>query len=94
MSKILTSDELAMGLKKLTNWNYSNNKLTRSVEFKDYLSTLSFVNAVGFYSEKMNHHPEITFTYNKLEISYQTHDAQNQITQKDLIAAACVDKLI
>ncbi len=75
-------------------WKLKENKATRQLKFENYLSTVSFVNAVAYLAEKMNHHPDISFGYNTLEISYQTHDAGNQLTHKDLQAIASVEGLL
>lgn len=81
-------------LAKFPSWKVESNKATRNLKFKNYLRTVSFVNAVAYLAEQMNHHPDMAFGYNTLEISYQTHDAGNQLTEKDVKAIAAVEKLI
>ena len=64
-----------------------NNALVASFEFEDFTTAFSFLTQVAIWSEKMNHHPTFTNTYNKVDITLTTHDAGNQITDKDQILA-------
>jgi 4a-hydroxytetrahydrobiopterin dehydratase len=40
----------------------------------------------------MNHHPDITISYNRVNIKLITHD-KNQISEKDIDLAKKIDKL-
>ena len=90
----ITQEELESFFSKYTLWEVKENKATRRIKFENYLCTLSFINAVGFFAERINHHPDISFGYNWLQISFQTHDADNQLTKKDLMAIKAVEDLI
>jgi len=79
---------------KNQNWTVKNNKLTREFKFKDFKSTLEFVNKVGDVAEKFGHHPEIFFTWGKALISLTTHDQSDQITQKDTLLAKEIDLIL
>lgn len=41
----------------------------------------------------LDHHPTWTNTYNRIHILLQTHDAGNQVTQKDLALAKVLDEI-
>jgi 4a-hydroxytetrahydrobiopterin dehydratase len=41
----------------------------------------------------MDHHPTWTNTYNKVEITLTTHDADNKVTAKDRKLAAAIDQI-
>jgi len=75
------------------NWKTENNKLTKTFEFPDFLSTLAFVNKVAEVAEELGHHPEIFFTWGKAIITTTTHDLDNKITEKDYILVDKIDKL-
>jgi 4a-hydroxytetrahydrobiopterin dehydratase len=49
---------------------------------------------VALVAEKMNHHPEWTNVYNKVEIRLSTHDAGGTVTQKDYELAKAIDHLL
>ena len=45
---------------------------------------MEFVNKVGYYSEKMKHHPDFEIRYNKVKLIITTHDKGNKVTEKDI----------
>lgn len=61
--------------------------------FKNYYQTMAFLNAVAFVANRENHHPDIQFGYNKVEMQWQTH-AVGGVTHNDFICAAKVDRLL
>ena len=65
-------------------WKEENNQLKKSFEFKDFVEAFTFMTQVAFVAEKLNHHPNWSNVYNKVDISLFTHDANNSITEKDL----------
>ncbi len=75
-------------------WKETNNQLVRSFEFKDFIQAFSFMTRVAIAAEKMNHHPEWSNVYNKVEIRLSTHDAGNTVTDKDRKLASEIDKLL
>lgn len=48
---------------------------------------------VAFVAEKMNHHPNWSNVYNKVEIALSTHDAGNTVTDKDRKLSAEIDRI-
>ncbi len=75
-------------------WKEENNQLIRQFEFGDFISAFSFMTRVAFAAEKMNHHPEWTNVYNKVEIRLSSHDAGNKVTDKDRQLARKIDELL
>lgn len=75
-------------------WKETSNQLVRSFEFKDFIQAFSFMTRVAIAAEKMNHHPEWSNVYNKVEIRLSTHDAGNTVTEKDRKLASEIDKLL
>lgn len=78
----------------MTNWKEENNSLKRSFKFKDFIEAWSFMTKVAMTAEKMNHHPEWSNVYNKVEITLTTHDKGNTITDKDRELAKKIDELV
>ncbi len=74
-------------------WNETNNQLQRSFQFSNFVEAFAFMTRVAFASEKMNHHPNWTNVYNKVDISLSTHDAGNTVTEKDRKLASEIDKI-
>jgi 4a-hydroxytetrahydrobiopterin dehydratase len=75
-------------------WIENNDKLKRKFEFKDFNEALTFINKLAPICESMNHHPEIKWIYNKIELSLSTHDAGDKITELDHQLANKIDEII
>ena len=75
-------------------WEEKNNTLYRKFQFKDFSSAFAFMTRVALAAEKMDHHPEWTNVYNKVEIWLSTHDAGNIVTEKDRKLANKIDALL
>ncbi len=74
-------------------WKEEENKLKRSLSFKDFKQAMAFMNEVAIVAEEMNHHPWWSNVYNKIDIELTTHDAGNTVTDKDHALAAEIDKI-
>jgi 4a-hydroxytetrahydrobiopterin dehydratase len=91
MSK-LNQDQINANLLKFSGWNYENDSIIKQFQFRDFIEALSFVNAVGLESEKMDHHPDILmFAWNKVKITISTHDAGG-VTEKDFSLASKIEE--
>jgi 4a-hydroxytetrahydrobiopterin dehydratase len=75
-------------------WKEENNQLKRSFQFKNFVEAFGFMSKVALLAEKMDHHPNWSNVYNKVDISLNTHDAGDVITEKDRKLAAAIDKLL
>ncbi|MFD2246773.1 4a-hydroxytetrahydrobiopterin dehydratase [Pontibacter ruber] len=74
-------------------WTEEDNKLKRSLTFKDFRQAMAFMNEVAEVAEEQNHHPWWSNVYNKVEIELTTHDAGNTVTQKDYTLAKRIDEI-
>lgn len=74
-------------------WKEADNKLYRKFEFKDFSEAFAFMTRVALAAEKMDHHPNWSNVYNTVEISLNTHDAGDVVTEKDRKLAAKIDEL-
>jgi 4a-hydroxytetrahydrobiopterin dehydratase len=68
-------------------------KLFKQFRFADFSACLGFMVRAGIIMEQMNHHAEWFNVYNRLEVWLCTHDAGNNITDKDRQLAKQLDKL-
>jgi 4a-hydroxytetrahydrobiopterin dehydratase len=74
-------------------WKEENNSLKQVFEFKNFVEAFGFMSRVALIAEKMNHHPNWSNVYNKVEISLNTHDAGNMVTDRDRKLAEKIDDL-
>ncbi len=77
----------------MENWKEENNQLKRSFEFENFVEAFGFMSRVALVAEKMNHHPEWKNVYNKVDISLQSHDDGDKVTEKDHKLAKKIDRL-
>lgn len=75
-------------------WTEEKNALVRSFRFRNFSEAFAFMTRVAMLAEKMDHHPEWTNVYNRVDIRLSTHDAGNTITEKDRLLAAAIDRII
>jgi 4a-hydroxytetrahydrobiopterin dehydratase len=74
------------------NWTYKNGFLRKTFQFDDFGAAFSFMTAVAFEAEKMNHHPYWKNVYNQVDIKLKTHDAKG-VTGLDFELASICDRL-
>lgn len=60
-----------------------NDYLVANFTFEDFVTAFAFMTEAAFHIEQQNHHPEWENVYNKVTIRLTTHDAGNQVTDKD-----------
>jgi len=75
------------------NWKEENNNLSAQFIFKDFTQAWAFMSEVAISAEKMNHHPNWSNVYNKVDIQLTTHDKGNVITDKDRDLSKKIDEL-
>lgn len=67
--------------------------LRRVFRFENYHQTLAFVNAVAWIAHAQDHHPEMTVSYNRCVIRYNTHTVGG-LSENDFICAARINALL
>lgn len=58
----------------------------RQFVFADFVQAFAFMTEVALAAEKYNHHPEWSNVYNKVSVTFTTHDAGG-LTQRDFVLA-------
>jgi len=69
-------------------------KLVQKFQFKGFMKTMSFVNAVAWEANRQMHHPDMEVTFSTCTINITTHDEGNTLTQKDYDLARSIDSLL
>lgn len=82
----------ALGL--LDGWQLEKGGLaiTRRFVFADFSAAFGFMTRVALAAEKMDHHPEWSNVYNRVEIRLTTHDAGG-LTDRDFELAKKMNRL-
>ena len=90
---VLTDDEIEERLARLRGWSGNENWIEKTYRFKNFLRAMSFVNAVAYLAESVNHHPDLMIHYNKVTVRNWTHVAGG-VTQHDFSLAENIDQLV
>ncbi len=64
--------------------------ITRSFRFADFNAAFSWMTRVALLAEKMDHHPEWSNVYNRVEVVLATHEADG-VTGRDVKMAKFMD---
>jgi 4a-hydroxytetrahydrobiopterin dehydratase len=67
--------------------------LERSFRFKDFSEAFAFLTRVAMHAEKVDHHPEFTSVWNRVDFRLTSHDAGG-VTERDAELARAIGKLI
>lgn len=74
-------------------WTETDNSLQATFQFKDFSQAFAFMTEVAIQAEKMNHHPEWTNVWNKVQFKLNTHDAGSTVTDRDRKLAKAIDAI-
>jgi 4a-hydroxytetrahydrobiopterin dehydratase len=69
------------------------NALTRRVTFKDFSEAFAFLTRVALHAEKVDHHPEFTSVWNRVDFRLTSHDSGG-VTERDVKLAEAINGLI
>lgn len=72
-NQLLDDAQREIAAKALPQWNLGE-RLHRRFEFADFPSALAFMVRVGFAAERLNHHPNWSNVYNRVEVELWSHD--------------------
>ena len=79
--------------KQLPEWDVvRGHHLRREYTFSNFAKALEFVNRVGEVAEAEGHHPNISFTWGKVDIEIFTHSIDG-LTESDFVLAAKIERL-
>ena len=66
--------------------------IQRSLKFKDFYRTMSFVNGLAHIANTEDHHPDLKVGYDHCDVTFSTH-AIGGLSVNDFICAAKLDRL-
>jgi 4a-hydroxytetrahydrobiopterin dehydratase len=87
----LDSAQIAQALTSLAQWRLDADQgaITRDYQFADFAQAFGFMAQVAIASEKRNHHPEWFNVYNKVRITWTTHDVHGLSSNDVGMATLC-----
>lgn len=88
----LSASQIKEALTELPGWTIFNGKLHKTYTFKDFSTLFEFMYKIADSSQKLNHHPNMTSTWNTLTIDYDTWSLGHVISNLDVKAAGNVER--
>lgn len=94
----LNQGNLKSALDTLSEWKVADYNSTggvaleRTFKFKSFSDVLVFMSGLATEIDAMDHHPDWQNVYNKLTVRLTSHDAGDQITERDVKLAKLFDE--
>lgn len=88
----LTDVEIREKLQSLPGWELNGDVITQTFKFADFTEAMAFMNSAAPVAEELQHHPEWTNVYNRVEVRLTTHD-EGGVTEKDFELAEAMQRL-
>ena len=88
--------DVAEALKGLPDWREGNDprpSIARTLVFADFNAAFGFMTRVALHADKVDHHPEWSNVYNRVEVLLTTHDAGG-VTARDVDMARFIDAAV
>jgi 4a-hydroxytetrahydrobiopterin dehydratase len=75
-------------------WSFEEGRkaLLRTFKFKDFSEAFAFLTRVALQAEKVDHHPEFTSVWNRVDFRLTSHDAGG-VTERDIELAKSIGRL-
>ncbi|AJA08212.1 transcriptional coactivator/pterin dehydratase [Sphingopyxis fribergensis] len=82
-------------LARFPGWTHEPKRdaITRQFKFDDFAQAFGFMASVAIIAEKMDHHPEWSNVYNRVDILLTTHDADG-LSERDAKLAEAIEALL
>jgi 4a-hydroxytetrahydrobiopterin dehydratase len=87
----LSPAEIADRLKSLSGWRLENGAIVRDYVTDGWPTTLMLVNAIGFFAEAADHHPDLAVSWGKVQVKLWTHSAGG-VTASDTELATLIEQ--
>ncbi|KAJ8327483.1 hypothetical protein BDV3_000562 [Batrachochytrium dendrobatidis] len=81
LSPLLTADWLLV---------QGRDAITKEFQFTDFAAAFGFMSRIAIAAEKMDHHPEWSNVYNRVQITLSTHDCSG-LSIRDINLAKVID---
>ena len=95
MVQKLDDDARTALLARFPQWNHepTRDAITRRFTFDDFAQAFGFMTSVAIIAEKMDHHPEWSNVYNRVDMLLTTHDADG-LSERDAKLAEAIERLL
>jgi 4a-hydroxytetrahydrobiopterin dehydratase len=88
----LSDSEIDARLSEHPGWSLVGGAIVKSFRRGDFVGSVNFVNSLVGPAEEMNHHPDLSISWDEVTVSLSTH-SEGGVTASDFELAAKIDKL-
>ena len=88
----LSDEQIEQRLTELTGWERVGDAIQRAFELEDFKGSVDFVNRLTPEAEDMNHHPDLSISWNEVAVTITTH-SEGGLTENDFELAGKIDAL-
>jgi len=89
---LLGDPEIEAQLAELQGWAREGEAITKTFELADFVGSVELVDRIVAPAEEMNHHPDLSVSWNKVTVSITNHEAGG-LTAADFELAQKIDGL-
>lgn len=88
----LRPGELDEATAELPDWSVVDGKLSKTFKFRTFAEAMGWMVAVAVHADRIDHHPEWSNVYNRVNVSLITHDL-DALSTLDLALARRMEEL-
>jgi 4a-hydroxytetrahydrobiopterin dehydratase len=89
---VLEDPEIEAKLAKLDGWRREGDAIAKTYERGDFVGSVKFVDSLVDPAEDMGHHPDLTISWDKVEVKLTSH-SEGGLTENDFELARKIDAL-
>ncbi len=94
MTDKLETQKATTEIASLQGWKRADKRdaIEKNFKFRNFNRAFGFMTEIALMAEKMDHHPEWSNVYNRVNITLTTHDAGG-LSHKDIELARFIDSI-
>ncbi|MDQ3588429.1 MAG: 4a-hydroxytetrahydrobiopterin dehydratase [Actinomycetota bacterium] len=89
---LLSQVEIESKLSELDGWSREGEAITKEFRLEKFTGSVGFVNELTPVAETMNHHPDLTISWDTVTVTISTH-SEGGLTDSDFELARRIDAL-
>jgi 4a-hydroxytetrahydrobiopterin dehydratase len=89
----LSQQEIENELAELPDWTFSGDRIERTYTFEGHLAAAAMVGQIARVQDALDHHADLTLSYNKLTASVNTHSVGGKVTEMDIELAHRIEQI-
>src|SRR4051794_5959259 len=88
----LSALELEQARQKLPGWMFGEDRISRTLFCKNFSEAFSTMCRIALAAEKLDHHPEWSNVYSRIDIVLSTHEVSG-LSARDVALAEAIDEI-